>query len=137
MVNLDEIRVKISAPKRVENNHKRCHIVRMPAVEEVEVTKTAQDLMETNVAIEESWEKGLQSRLLELDPVFGEEIFNAYKQEKDRYSRELETVVKEHQESEELDHLIDELDMAHQQKLQDIFGPYFEDLRDLQSTISQ
>jgi len=68
--------------------------------------------------------------------VAGEEIFQLYKQEKDAYARQLEMVVKTHQESEDLDYLIDDLDADHQQKLQDIFGPYFEDLRDLQlSTI--
>lgn len=135
VVDLDEIRVKVSAPKRVQRPH--THRTPSQVDQNEKSSSVAQDLMEKNLVIEEDWEKALKARLLDLDPVAGEEIFQLYKQEKDAYARQLEMVVKTHQESEDLDYLIDDLDADHQQKLQDIFGPYFEDLRDLQLSIIQ
>lgn len=140
VVDLDEIRIKVSAPKRVQQPHIHRHITRSPsqvAENDEELSPVAVELLETNAGIEQSWETQLRERLLELDPVTGEAIFDSYKQEKDSYALKLEALVKDHQESEDLDYLIDELDFTHQQKLQDIFGPYFEDLRDLQGALAQ
>jgi hypothetical protein len=140
VVDLDEIRVKVSAPRRDHSPVAHRHITRTPGQVEAgkdSVSKVASKLIETNTDIEESWEKQLEARLLELDPVAGKEIFDNYQEEKAGYALRLENLVKAHQESTELEFLIDELDLAHQQKLQDIFGPYFEELRDLQAPIGQ
>lgn len=140
VVNLDEIKVKISAPKRAERPSSHRHISRAPTqvVEEGDlVSEVSQEIVDTNTSIEQAWENQLKTRLLELDPSTGSSIFTQYQQEKDSYGMRLEALVRDHQESSDLEHLIDELDIAHQQKLQDIFGPYFEDLKDLQSTVNQ
>lgn len=137
VVDLDEIKVKISAPVRLDKKSAHRHVSSVRIIESESSSKAAEDLMEINVDIEQGWEKTLKARLIELDPAVGEEIFNQYKQEKDIYARKLESMVREHQESDELDHLIDELDFSHQQRLQDIFGPYFEDLRELQGPVNQ
>lgn len=139
VVDLDEIKVKISAPVRVEKKRVHRHVssVRVMDQESDTPSKVADDLIEANIEVEQGWEKTLRARLVELDPAVGEEIFNQYKQEKDKYARKLESLVREYQESEQLDHLIDELDFSYQQRLQDIFGPYFEDLRELQGTLNQ
>lgn len=138
VVDLDEIRVKVSAPQR----HERPHVHRIPSnvipqSDEEAISEVASNMMEKNMVIEEEWEGSLRERLLELDPVAGEEIFQIYKKEKDTYAQKLEYLVRNHQESEDLDFLIDGLDFEHQQRLQDIFGPYFEDLQDLQLSINQ
>ena len=141
VVNLDEIRVKVSAPRREHVPVTHRHVTRAPSrIEEEtedEVAEVAEKLIETNTNIEDNWEKQLERRLLELDPVAGKEIFDNYQEEKAGYALRLENLVKAHQESGDLEFLIDELDLAHQQKLQDIFGPYFEELRDLQVPVAQ
>ncbi len=139
VVDLDEIKVKLSAPERVKRTHR--HVAPAQRVDsgdsERVVVEVAKELEEANLNIEQDWEGSLKARLIELDPAVGEEIFTLYQEEKDSYARRLERIVKEHQESEDLDYLIDELDHSHQQRLQDIFGPYFEDLRDLQTPVTQ
>lgn len=140
MVDLDEIRVKVSAPKRAPRPSTHRHITRTPSQVEdahASISPAAEELVETNASIEQGWENQLKARLMELDPATGEQIFESYKQEKDNYALKLEAVVRDHQESADLDYLIDELDLTHQQRLQDIFGPYFEDLRDLQGSVGQ
>lgn len=139
VVSLDEIQVKLAAPERENKVLSHRHINRAPTPVEgrENLSQVAQSIIETNTSIEQGWESQLRVRLLELDPVAGNEIFTKYQKEKDSYALKIESLVKDHQESSDLEHLIDELDLAHQQRLQDIFGPYFEDLRDLQSAVQQ
>jgi len=84
--------------------------------------------------IEKGWQEELREVLTKLEPDQGKEIFNAYVNEKDSQQAELDALVQESQKRGDLEYLIDELEAKHEEKVKEIFGNYYEEIKARQET---
>lgn len=81
--------------------------------------------------IRDGWRDQLKEMLFELDPVNGESIYAAYQAETNAYESELENISQS--QTAESEYLMGELEARHQEKLRQIFGPYYRDVTDQHS----
>ena len=81
--------------------------------------------------IRAGWRDQLKEMLYELDPVNGESIYAAYQAETNAYESELENITGT--QTPETEYLMGELEARHQEKLRQIFGPYYRDVTDQHS----
>lgn len=152
---IDSIKVKISAPDRVE----RILTVEDPVIVSAEEAQMLQETEEevpeqgaeevSNVVsdlehvedvqindLEEGWSNELKEMLSRLEPMEGETIHTSYLQELESYQTELNVLLDEkHQkenpeEAQEIEYMIGQLDLRHQERLRDIFGAHYEAVRD-------
>ncbi len=148
---IDSIRVKLGAPKRV-NRSPAVLPVERARVEESDPPETGEGFVDEEPAQltagehytdgegpgEDSWPVELKDMLLRLEPVDGEEIYQAYQAEQDAYQSELDALMTEKQQktseegAAEMDHQLTQLDSKHEEKLKVIFGDHYEAIREHQ-----
>lgn len=84
--------------------------------------------------IKAGWKESLQEYLGQLDPVYGEDIYKAYQEENSSYESEIEAITRAGEENgadpQEIDHLVGQLEVKHEQRLKDIFGHYYKEVTD-------
>ncbi len=145
---IDSIRVKLSGPDRSERILTVKEPVPVPegTAEEVSEGKPEiSDSVETDLEhveevelsdIEEGWNNELKDMLGRLEPAEGESIHKSYVSEQESYQAELDALLNEKQQKTtdeaalEIEHLIGQLDVKHQEKLKEILGAHYEAVRD-------
>jgi hypothetical protein len=148
-VSIDAVRVKASAPSRSINSLKTPIKRKAPPVrrklekEEVErpqiyeeaaptISATREPGFEEEIPLhdaEKEWQGQLRETLNIIDPRHGEAMFSAYVAEKSSFQSELDELIRTHQKSYDLEYLIEELEFKHEEKLEQIFGSYYEELK--------
>lgn len=145
---IDSIRLKVSGPDRTE----RILTVKEPvpvaegaADEATDVAPEISDSVESDLEhveevelsdIEEGWNNELKDMLGRLEPAEGEAIHKSYLSEQESYQAELDALLNEKQQKTtdeaalEIEHLIGQLDVKHQEKLKEILGAHYEAVRD-------
>lgn len=94
-----------------------------------------EDEVEVN-DIEEGWDAELKEMLDRLEPAESESIYKAYTQEKEAYQAELDSLLSEKNQKtsdesvREIEELVSQLDLKHQDRLKDILGAHYEAVRD-------
>jgi len=79
---------------------------------------------------EKSWQEELGQVISELEPENGEEIFNSYVSEREIFQSSLEDLVKNQQKNQDLEFLISELENQHEERVKDIFGRHYEEIKE-------
>ncbi len=145
---IDSIRVKLSGPDRTE----RILTVKEPVAVAEGSSEDATDVkpeigetFDTDLEhveevelsdIEEGWNNELKDMLSRLEPAEGESIHKSYVSEQENYQAELDALLNEKQQKTtdeaalEVEHLIGQLDVRHQEKLKEILGAHYEAVRD-------
>lgn len=148
-INIDAVRVKASAPARSKAPARpavpaKAPIAR-PIIEKEEVERpqlyeeSAPSISATREPghveeiplhdAEKEWQGQLRETLSMMDPRHGEAMFSAYVNEKSSYQAELDELIRTHQKSYDLEYLIEDLEFKHEEKLQQILGSYYEELK--------
>ncbi len=145
---IDSIRVKVAAPDRTERILTVKEPVPVPEETAEEVTEgkpEVSDSIETDLEhveevelsdIEEGWNNELKDMLGRLEPAEGESIHKTYVAEQESYQAELDALLNEKQQKTtdeaalEIEHIIGQLDIKHQEKLKEILGAHYEAVRD-------
>ena len=93
--------------------------------------------------IEEGWKNELKAFLLEVDPEGGEEMFNAYLEEKKKFAERVDTSERSVETTDgeasrslavvEYDARSEEIERSHQDNLKDIFGDHYSAIKSLHS----
>jgi hypothetical protein len=150
---LDQIKLKISAPARVDRLLTAPQAVSTKSAlqntenalapessedsnEESENLYAENDQIEevaVGVDPEKGWEIELKNSLNSLEPESGEEIFSAYVSLTESYQSELDDLIKNNQKNPDLEELIDDLENKHEEKIKEIFGRHYEELKNRQS----
>ncbi len=148
-ISIDAVRVKASAPARSLVPAEKKIQRKAPSVkaimekEEVErpqiydesapsISATREPGFEEEIPLhdaEKEWQGQLRETLSMMDPRHGEAMFSAYVAEKSSYQAELDELIRTHQKSYDLEYLIEDLEFKHEEKLQQIFGSYYEELK--------
>lgn len=154
-VEIDDIKVKLSAPSRQEKSLVRPQPMVAPASGPVEETgqveadeessgegsdsdigaTPSEDDQVTHVDEsaesdqEKHWQDELSQVLVNLEPEFGEEIFNSYVNERNGFQGSLEELIRSNQKNQDLDELIGELESRHEEKVKEIFGRHYEEIK--------
>jgi hypothetical protein len=68
--------------------------------------------------------------LLELDPVFGEEIFLSYNKEREIFQAQIQEIAQNDDGSAELESVIHDLENQHEERLKEILGPYYQTVKE-------
>jgi hypothetical protein len=68
--------------------------------------------------------------LLELDPVYGEEIFLSYNKERDIFQAQIQEIAQNDDGSAELESVIHDLENQHEERLKEILGPYYQTVKE-------
>lgn len=145
---IDSIRLKLSGPDRTERILTVKEPVAVPegsSEEATEIEPEIGDSVETDLEhveevelsdIEEGWNNELKDMLNRLEPADGESIHKAYLSEQETYQAELDALLNEKQQKTtdeaalEVEHMIGQLDVKHQEKLKEILGAHYEAVRD-------
>lgn len=155
---IDTIRIKVSAPDRIERlltvekpslkPEESSNLVsdgeREPATNEEEISEDAAsestDLEQIEEVqwsdLEQGWSDELKQILTRLEPAEGEQIHKTYVDEQQNYQAQLDVLSNEKQqktseeESLEIDQLIQQLDDKHQERLKEVLGAHYEAVRD-------
>lgn len=154
---IDSIRVKVSAPDRVErlltvekpvlNPEEQANLAvdgdREPATEEEEIEEAASESNDLEhveevqwTDLEQGWNDELKQMLIRMEPAEGEEIHKTYMDEQQSYQAQLDALLNEKQQktsdeaSMEIDQLIQQLDEKHQNRLKEVLGAHYEAVRD-------
>jgi hypothetical protein len=157
---MDAIKLKLGAPKRIPSLIKKeekltpsdevevSTVEQSPAQEEPkihdEVSEEDHDLaMETTESEqvdeapseevdhqEKSWQEELGQVISQLEPENAEEIFNSYVSERENFQSSLEDLVKNQQKNQDLEFLISELENQHEERVKDIFGRHYEEIKE-------
>lgn len=154
---IDSIRVKVSAPDRVErlltvekpvlNPEEQSNLAvdgeREPATEEDQIEEAASESNDLEhveevqwTDLEQGWNDELKQMLSRLEPADGEEIHKTYMDEQQSYQAQLDALLNEKQQktsdeaSMEIDQLIQQLDEKHQNRLKEVLGAHYEAVRD-------
>ena len=148
-LSIDAVRVKASAPSRSIVPAKKQVLRKAPSLtsviekEEIERPQVYEESAPTISATrepgfvddtplhdaEKEWQGQLRETLSLIDPRHGEAMYSAYVAEKSSYQAELDELIRTHQKSYDLEYLIEELEFKHEEKLQQIFGSYYEELK--------
>ncbi len=86
--------------------------------------------------LEEAWSGELKQMLNRLEPLEGDAIHKAYQEEQESYQVTLESLMSEKQlksskeAGQEMEQLINQLEVKHQEKLKSILGAHYEAVRD-------
>jgi hypothetical protein len=93
--------------------------------------------------VEEGWKTELKAYLLEVDPEGGEDMFNAYLEEKKKFAERVDTSERSVETADgeasrslavvEYDARSEEIERAHQDNLKDIFGEHYSAIKSLHS----
>lgn len=146
---IDSVRLKVSGPERSDrilSVKEPVAVAKAAAPEEIAEVKTeVSDSIESDLEhaegvelsdIEESWNNELKGMLDGLEPAEGESIHKSYLSEQESYQTELDALLNEKQQKTtdeaalEVEHLIGQLDVKHQEKLKEILGAHYEAVRD-------
>lgn len=147
--NIDAIKVKASAPARLERRPQAVVVPQEQPRSEIVPTDEFVDSPELIASeepnlehveqfddLEDGWNKELKEMLLRLEPIDGEEIHKNYVSEQESYQAEMESLLNEKQQKTtpeatlEMDDLITQLDEKHQARLKDILGAHYEAVKD-------
>ncbi len=79
------------------------------------------------------WDDELAQVLDEVDPENAEEIFKSYIEQKQNFEASLQNLVREENDHQDIEYLISELEMEHEERLKEIFGPHFDQIKEHQS----
>lgn len=152
-IQIDDIKMKISAPGRktpeilpkraienfvpedikLENDSNASEEPSTEAdvsVDEVgdEVTHVEETAPENDQ--EKAWQDELGQKLAGLEPPeYGEEIFNSYVNEKNGFQSSLDELIRNNQKSQDLEFLISELETKHEERVKEIFGRHYEEIK--------
>lgn len=157
---IDILKVKISAPAREVKPQmpvKKTQIAPVVAVSErkeidqqstsfsyyqeegflseaAEVEHFADDDGTSAEEVEAGWNHELRESLAFLEPEYAEDIFHAYESEKNSYQAEFDLLIKEHQKNHNLDFMISDLELRHEERLKEIFGRHYEEIKALRAS---
>jgi hypothetical protein len=111
--------------------------LRAPAFSDIHHDSDTEDAPEVSVGnLEEGWNTELKSMLSRLEPLDGENIHQSYMQAQENYQSEMMALMEEKQQKTtkeemlEMDYIMSEVDVKHQEKLKEIFGAHYEAVRD-------
>lgn len=153
---IDNIKIKASAPKRsekilLENNTQELksplaiadegEVVEesVPVEEEGDIigesssdeeTDQSEDMADND--LEKNWQDHLRNSLSTLEPEYGQEIFDAYVKEKENFQRELDAMIRDNQRSQELEAFVEDLEIRHEEKIREIFGSHYDEVKEQQ-----
>jgi hypothetical protein len=85
---------------------------------------------------EKRWQKHLKEKLEALEPEVGKDMFNAYMSERDNYQSELDALIENNQTNPDLENMIEELESKFDDKIKEIYGPHYEDIKEDQGSFS-
>lgn len=144
-VEIDAIKVKVSAPERPARSVAMRETIsekgsspqqRREELAEVEpaISQTPEQNLEHYEEVpvnetEKEWHEQLAETLSILEPQHGPAMFEAFMQEKESFQVELDTLIRNNQKSYDLEYLIEELEFKHEEKIKEIFGAYYEELK--------
>lgn len=86
--------------------------------------------------LEESWRTELKSMLNRLEPMDGDSMHRAYLEEQESYQAQLDALMNDRQQKTtddevmEVDHLISQVELKHQERMVEILGAHYEAVRD-------
>ena len=152
---VDSLKIKVSAPDRAE----RILTVEKPVAgdpeepaqvppqsemiqslnpdTEVPVDTETDESEEVQISdLEEAWSGELKQMLNRLEPLEGDAIHKAYQEEQESYQVTLESLMSDKQlksskeAGQEMEQLINQLEVKHQEKLKSILGAHYEAVRD-------
>lgn len=153
----DSIKVKSAAPDRVERILTVSKKVEVKPEPVEEATPTAEDVGREISAVEEepeydehmdqveeipvteldqAWNGELKDVLSRLEPMDGDQIHKAYLSEIESYRAEMDALMNEKQtkatqeEALEVDQMMSQLDLRHEDNLREIFGAHYDAVRD-------
>jgi hypothetical protein len=78
---------------------------------------------------EKGWQEELSQVISYLEPEYGEEKFNAYVTERNDYQSTLSELISKNQMNHDLEYLISELEMSHEERVKEIFGRHYEEIK--------
>lgn len=84
-------------------------------------------------AQEKGWQDELSQALMTLEPEQGEEMYNAYVNERNTYQATLDDTIRSNQKNQDLEGLIAELENKHEERVKEIFGARYEDVKELEA----
>jgi hypothetical protein len=144
-VEIDAIKVQVSAPERPARSvamrepvAQKKSINRQGREELAEVEPAMSSTPEQNLEhyeevpvneIEKEWHEQLAETLSILEPQHGPVMFEAFMQEKESFQVELDTLIRNNQKSYDLEYLIEDLEFKHEERIKEIFGAYYEELK--------
>lgn len=82
---------------------------------------------------EKNWQDELGQVLANLEPEYGEEIFNSYVNERSSFQSSLEDLIRTNQKNQDLEELISELETRHEERVKEIFGRHYEEIKALET----
>jgi hypothetical protein len=82
---------------------------------------------------EKDWLDELSHVLMMVEPEQGEEMFNTYVAEKKSFQSILEEVIQDNQKNPDIENLIAEIEEKHEERLKEILGRHYEEIKDHQS----
>lgn len=144
-VEIDAIKVQISAPARTVrsvamretiSDKRSLNLPRREELAEAEpsISSTFEQNLEHYEEVpvnetEKEWHEHLAETLSILEPQHGPAMFEAFMQEKDSFQVELDNLIRNNQKSYDLEYLIEELEFKHEERIKEIFGAYYEELK--------
>jgi hypothetical protein len=78
---------------------------------------------------EKAWQNELSQMLLNLEPVYAEEILDAYVSERTDHQTNLDELVRNNQQNHDLEYLIEDLEIKHEEKIKEILGRNYEEIK--------
>jgi hypothetical protein len=152
---VDSLKIKVSAPDRAERILTVEKPVAVDPEEPAQVPPQSEMIQSANSEseseadtetdeseevqisdLEEAWSGELKQMLNRLEPVEGDAIHKAYQMEQESYQVTLESLMSEKQlktskeAGQEMEQLINQLEVKHQEKLKSILGAHYEAVRD-------
>lgn len=157
---VDAVEVKASAPKRTmaDNRGSQVEVQEFESEEHevvqnvpAEVIEEEEVIIETSAKLipgaedlnhvaeqvkdqEEEWENQLKESLINLEPEYGQEMYSSYQKEKENYQAELDAVLRSSQKDPNLETLIEEIEAKHDDRVKEILGTHYEELKDQQNS---
>lgn len=148
----DAVEFKQSAPRRKHVSGRKIQIPEEDKVElvesdesdpssdgETDISSTADSAEVEHVEDapaddhEKNWQDELSQVIVNLEPEYGEEMFNAYVSERNGYQTSLDELIQGNQKNQDLEYLIGELETKHDDRVKEIFGRHYEEIKDHQS----
>jgi hypothetical protein len=88
-------------------------------------------------ALEKGWEEHLRETIATLEPDYGQDIFDAYIKEKENYQGQLDAMIKKNQNNQDLDQLVEDLEISHEDRVKEIFGVHYDEIKDAQKKLME